>query len=83
MAGVFKIAEKEMSAVVEFSQIDRVIPDVALRDDVQHLRPDGGVELFVFTDFVWIQADDGTVALHSDRLWVVLWGLAIGVGRTW
>jgi hypothetical protein len=47
-----------MLAVVELAQIYRVIAEVALCDDLQHVGPDGGVELFVFGDFVGIDADD-------------------------
>ena len=63
-AGVFEITEQVMLAVVELAQVDRVVPDIAVLDHFQHIRPDGGVELFVFVDFVGVQCDDGSVAFH-------------------
>jgi hypothetical protein len=35
------------SAIIELAQVDRVVLDVALLNHLQHVRPDGGMQLLV------------------------------------
>jgi hypothetical protein len=57
-AGVFKVAEEVMPAIIQLAQINRVVLDMALRDHLQDLRPDGGMQLFVFLHLFRAEADD-------------------------
>jgi hypothetical protein len=47
-----------MPAIGQFPEVNRVVPDVALLDHLQHVRPDGGVKFFVFFKLFGAEADD-------------------------
>lgn len=68
VSNIFEIAEEIQVAVREFAEVDRIIPDVAVTDHTQYLRPHGGVEAFVFVEFLGAKPDDACVSFHKGLL---------------
>ncbi|MNX80155.1 hypothetical protein D3C86_1118060 [compost metagenome] len=61
-AVIFPIAEEQ---IFRLAQEDRVIADIAVADERQNFRPDGGVQPFIFRDHVRFDAYDHAHTLHE------------------
>ena len=61
LAVILPVAEQQ---VLRLAQEDRVVPDVAVGDLGEDLRPDGGVRALVFGDLLRPDADHHAHALH-------------------
>src|ERR1035437_137077 len=64
VSSIFKITEQVMPAIGEFAEVNRIVANVAARDDRQHFWPRRRVQFLVARDHAVFHANHRTVALN-------------------